>query len=469
MSNEIRKVGMRIAIPSVGDNIRTQSSAEFVDASAFTAASSASMLLDGDSTQTCAVTSGTQLLPQIRITPPAGSVIRRVRVVLDTEMDVPNILFVVWKIFTGETYSYNMSHLSMTDSKGVFTFMTDGEFLKPTEIIVGFECPGLNVGVKEVYIGTDPTEPFDICDDKLISLKIYEGVDMKAKSFKSKSLVFEADNRENLFGQVDYTGAMIEPFTVIDGQEHSIGKFYIDKIVFNNLGLTATVHASDIVTRMQRYMTGINVGYPMALSELLAHPVGAVYGIAIDADPYVQAAVVAPYMIGMMDTQKNCLLKLAQAARGANIWIARDGTIRMSCLANYSGYDYIIRPEDVIAFESVTMGQRTDYYRIDGDSYYGTTVNYDGYYTGGCLTDRLKNDYFYSGEGKTIAKNLRRADNYRYKIVLKTRCDPELIIGRRVLVLGPNQDSLGEFVIFGQTIEFDKSGLSSRLELAAFA
>ncbi|MCD7822526.1 MAG: hypothetical protein LUG86_00670 [Oscillospiraceae bacterium] len=325
------------------------------------------------------------------------------------------------------------------------------------------------VGVKISFLGSYSGLEMDAED--VISMELTESLDITCESFPSRSLKLKAVDSLGLsFASLktDYVGAQFEAFIGINGEYVSVGKYYIDEIDTEDLGLTVSIVASDRVkTYMDKYLTGLYVSAAMSMSYLVERAPGALSGLDVYCDEDTLGATVYPAMLTTTDSQRNCLLLLAQAAGMASVWVARDGSVHMERIAGKTGYSATITPASVLGYSSLKLTSHVDYVEITGENpgaSFGATY---GTYTRGCLAEFLTNDFIDSSYSMIVAGEYYESKNQRFELELKTRCNPALEPSDRVLVQKPDGSEIGEFVITSQTIHFDESGLWAKITLNA--
>ncbi len=325
------------------------------------------------------------------------------------------------------------------------------------------------VGVKIVFL--DDYEGPVIGTEDVISLKLTEGLDITCESFPSRSLELKAIDSLGLsfsIQETDYVGARFEVMIGINDEYVSVGKYYIDEIDTEDLGLTVSIVASDRVkTYMDKYMTGLYTSSAMSMAYLVERAPGALSGLDIYCDDDTLAATVYPGMLTTVDSQRDCLLWLAQAAGMASVWVARDGTVHMERVAGRPGYVAVMYAGSVLEYSSLKLGSHVDYVEITGENPGGEFGTSYGTYTRGCLAEFLENDFVDSEYSLIVAQKYYESKNQRFELKLKTRCNPALEPMDRVLMVKPSRKVIGEFTITSQTIHFDEDGLWSELTLNA--
>ena len=329
--------------------------------------------------------------------------------------------------------------------------------------------PVREVGIKIEFLGD--YEGMSLGTGDVISMELTESLDITCDSFPSRSLKLKAIDSLGLSfatQETDYVGARFEVFIGINGEYISVGKYYIDEIDTGDLGLTVDIEASDRVkTYMDKYMTGLYSGSAVSMSFLITYASGALYGLDVYCDDTTLDYTVCPDMLTTLDSQRNCLLTLAQAAGFASVWVARDGTVHFERIAGKTGYSATISPGEILEYSGLKLGDHVDYIEITGENSEGEFVSSSGKYTQGCLAEYLENDFIDSALAMFIAELYFASQNQRFELTLKTRCNPALEPGDRVLVLKPDGSEIGEFTLTAQTIHFDSDGLWSKLTLNA--
>ncbi len=325
------------------------------------------------------------------------------------------------------------------------------------------------VGIKIAFL--DDYEGMELGTGDVISLELTEGLDIICESFPSRSLKLTAIDSLGLSfasQETDYVGARFEVLIGINDEYVSVGKYYIDEIDTPDLGLTVSIEASDQVSaRMEQYVTGGYTSAAGSLWTLVNSPSGALAGLDLYCDDATLDATVHPNMLTTVDSQRDCLLKLAQAAGMASAWIDRSGTVHFERIAGRSGYSAEISSGSVLDYSSLKLGSHTDYVEITGENEGGSFRATWETYTRGCLAEFLDNDFVDSSYSLIVAWKYYEAKNQRFELTLKTRCNPALEPGDRVLVMKPDGSEIGEFTLTSQKIYFDSDGLSAKLTLYA--
>ncbi len=329
--------------------------------------------------------------------------------------------------------------------------------------------PLRKVSIKLEFL--DDYEGLSLDTGDIISMELTESLDITCNSFPSRSLKLKAIDSLGLSfvtQTTDYVGSRFEVFIGINGEYISVGKYYIDEIDTEDLGLTVSIEASDRVkTYMDKYMTGLYTSSPVLMSTLLEYPSGALYGLDVYCDSTTLGYSVCPNMLTTVDTQRNCLLKLAQAAGFASVWVARDGAVHFERITGKFDYSATISPGEILEYSGLKLGSHVDYLEVSGEGYQGEFITTCGTYTQGCLAEFLENDFIDSALAMIVTEMYFASLNQRFELTLKTRCNPALEPGDRVLVLKPDGSEIGSFAITSQTIHFDKDGLYAKLTLNA--
>ncbi|MCD7805248.1 MAG: hypothetical protein LUH03_08930 [Oscillospiraceae bacterium] len=325
------------------------------------------------------------------------------------------------------------------------------------------------VGIKIAFLGD--YEGMELGTKDVISLELTEGLDITGDSFPSRSLKLTAIDSLGLSfasQEKDYVRARFEVLIGINDEYVSVGKYYIDKIDTPDLGLTVSIEASDrVATYMEKYMTGLYTSSAVSMATLINAPTGALAGLDLYCDDATLEATVYPNMLTTVDSQRDCLLKLAQAAGMASVWVDRAGTVHFENLAGRSGYSAEIASGSILGYSGLKLGSHTDYVEVTGENEGSSFGASWGTYTRGCLAEFLDNDFVDSSFALIVAWRYYEAKNQRFELTLKTRCNPVLEPGDRVLVRKPDGNEIGEFTLASQKIYFDSDGLSAKLTLYA--
>lgn len=306
--------------------------------------------------------------------------------------------------------------------------------------------------------------------EDIISAEIFEGVDMGCERFLSRTFNFEVRDKYGMskpLTAAKVTGSKVSAEFIINGESLHVGDFFIEKIKTDNLGVIARFQAADIVSRMSRYITGLAISSPISLSELISYDSGAVAGLNFICDSVSGNALVCPTMYTEVDTQKRCLLFLAQAALASQIWVDRLGNVNIKILTYGAGHSITLTSDDILSYSDQSLRSYVDYTEVSGENNKGKYSGVDGSYFSGCNMHSLKNDFLAAGNAAFVAKNYRSAKNLRYELKLRTRCNPAIEIGDRVEVLDRSGSSIGEFCVAAQTFHFSKSGLYADITLAS--
>ncbi len=319
-------------------------------------------------------------------------------------------------------------------------------------------------------INTDPDSSAEIVIDTqdVISMTINESIDICAESFKPRSMVLNIINTSRLSVLNDLTGREIRAAAVVDGEEVNVGRFYIDRVVFVDCGLTARIIASDIVTRLSRLMTGLYFDEYTPLFNVLSTGSGAANGLDFETDATVETALVCPNMFTEIDPASDCLLRLAQAARSSAIWVDRRMKVRFSCVVHNDVVVGEIPADSIIKQKSEVLNRRTDMVLVYGKNKYGNMSRTAGRLVNDYLMASVHNDFLYSSELELTAQNRLKEANFRYRLTLLTRCNPAIEVGDLLRIGTTDGSAPQELLVIGQKIVFDKNGLTSEMELAGY-
>lgn len=304
----------------------------------------------------------------------------------------------------------------------------------------------------------------------IIFAEIFEGVDMACDKFLSRTIDFEAVDCFGFSSPLtasELTGKKVKAEVRI-GQEYiGVGEFFIDRVYTENSGLTVRINAADAVRKMSRYITGLAVSSPTTLSNLINYGNGAVYGYTFYVDTISQNALVYPTMYSEVDTQRRCLLFLAQAALSSQIWTDRLGNVHIENLTSRTGYNKTITADEILEYSQSSLRSYTDCVEVSGENNGGKVSGTNGSYFSGCNMKIMKNDFLASSSASAVAENYRKARNLRYELKLKTRCDPSVEVGDRVNVMNRDNRMIGEFTVASQNIHFSRMGLSADITAVA--
>lgn len=302
-------------------------------------------------------------------------------------------------------------------------------------------------------------------NDDIVYLCIEESLDLSCESFPSRKMRLEVLDRYNLTPLDNYNdcaGKQIEVTVLLSGEEISLGKFYIDKIVTENASLTAVIYASDIVKKMQRFMTGLSVVSPMSLNTIISLGSGAVAEVEFSVDWWSGTSLVHPAMTQDVDTQRRCLLWLAQASAMSSIWTDRSGIVHIEHLGSDRFADGYLKPDGIIEYTCISREEQTDYVEIKGSNPSGIVAGKDGRYFHGCNMSSMKNDFMLPANAAEYAAYYRELKNKTLKIGVRTRCNPAIEISDSIWVPIPGAaDRYIQGMLTGQKITFDKNGLFS--------
>lgn len=459
-SSDIREVGMRI---TVGLDTQDRYDGVHVTLSdlAFTDDSDPQKLFDGDTEEVAIKTIGNEYSKYFYLYFSTDYPPEYVKLYLAQDSPMPSYIMTTWYKISETSIGWYFPEAGTR----VVTFNKPNGFGQPTSLLVGFGDPGISLCEIEL---APPMDDIVLTQSEIISAEISEEVDVSAEKFPKRTLDFEASaigfNPELL---PCCTGKSVKTEISVNGEYIHTGDFFIDEAVSINGGAGVRVHCSDIVTRMEKFMTGLTTGGVKTLSEVLNYGSGAAAFVEFDMDDYSANAVFCADMYTEIDTQENCLLLAAQAANISSIWVNRDGVVRISCLTRGSGYVKEIQPDDVIEYSEYSVNDRVEYVEVTGENSSGVTAANSGNYYQACMMAFLKNDFFTPSSAQTLANNYIAAKNYRLNAVLKLRCDPALEVADRVKLIWKDQSDMGEFIVASQKISFDESGLSSVVKLCA--
>lgn len=317
---------------------------------------------------------------------------------------------------------------------------------------------------------TDPDSTAELVIDTqdVISMTINESIDICAESFKPRSMVLNLINASRLSVLNDLTGREIRAAAVVDGEEVNVGRFYIDKVVFVDCGLTVRIIASDTVARLSRLMTGLYFSDCTTLFNALSSGSGAADGLDFETDSTVEMALVCPNMLTEIDSASNCLLRLAQAARSSAIWVDRRMKVRFACVVHNETVVGEIPADSIIRQKSEVLNRRTDLVLVYGKNKYGSMSRTAGRLVNDYLMASIHNDFLYTSELELTAQNRLKEANFRYRLTLLTRCNPAIEVGDLLRLGTAGGNTPQELLVIGQKIVFDKDGLTSEMELAGY-
>lgn len=433
-----------------------------VSLTGFTDDSSAAALLDGDYTSPAATTGSGTGTKTIEVTfaklyPP------KMVDIYAAEKLIRNVsLNVTW--YDGDT-SMEAFFYAKDIRDGIMSLSKPSSMPAPTGVTIEFTNPGFVI----TQLGLDGREGegFTVTEEELISLEISEQVDITARSFKPRKLSAEFIPPKGLDKLCDISGRKVN--AVIDpgvGSYIPVGEFYADSLIAFENSLRFKLEASDIVAKIARYPSGLFVNSPITVRELMQYPSGAVGGITIIADDYSLDAYVFPHMLTDLDSQRDCLLLLSQAARMSSIWTDRQGRVHISCLHRKTASDGELSPDGIISYSKESYGAKYQFVKVFGENPYGDVYAYSGSYQRGCYANVLKNNFLAASDVNAAADNFLAALNFRHRITLKTRCDPSIEIGDRLTLKDPSNINMGEYIVVGQTMRLDERGLEAEVELA---
>ncbi len=462
-SSDIRQVGMRITIGMDSGQARENAYADLSDY-AFTDDSDAAKLFDGDITTTAVTTNDSNYSKYLYVHFSSDYPPSYLKVYFAQDSAVPDFIMTRWYKSSSESsplWTYP------TENDKVLTFQIPAGYASPSYMLFSIQGSGIKICEMEL---APPVSDIVLTEQEIISAKIEEEVDIYAERLPGRSLYFEAAMPADVSDPVTLgscTGKSVKSEISINGEYVHTGDFYIDEIAAADGGIITKVSCSDIVTRMEKFITGLSTGGAKTLGEILNYGSGAAAYLDFQMDDYSAQSLICADMYTEVDTQKNCLLKAAQAARLSSIWVNRSGVVRISCLTKQSGSVAQIHPNDVIEYSEYGLDDRVDYVEVTGENSSGITAATSGKYYRACIMEYLENDFFVPQNGEIIADNYIAAKNYRLNASLKLRCDPCIEAADRVRLYWKDSNDLGEFIVTKQVINFDSSGLWSQMRLTA--
>lgn len=308
-----------------------------------------------------------------------------------------------------------------------------------------------------------------VTEEDIVSLKIEEEIDIHCERFPKRKLNAEIINKDGFLRMLSYIGTKISTHACINGEYIHTGDFYIDRLTYKNGGSTVILSASDMVTTMERTLTGIAVSTPRPLTYIIVMESGAAAGLSFCTDSENSDILVCPDMYSDIDTQSNCLLYLAQAAAMSSIWIDRSGIINIRRITSPILPVREIDINEIIDVNGVSEDRIVDFVRLTGSNPSGETNSTAGRYYRGCYMQQIKNDFLVPSYADLAASNYLESKGFRFRVLLKTRCDPSIEVGDWVSIHLERYSASGNFIVAKQTICFDCKGLSSQLELVSNA
>lgn len=461
----VRRVGARLKVESMAALPRTHASAQILTAEGFTYESDSAGLLDGDCNTTAVTTSATDVEKAVMVSLSQGYPPDYLVVCIDTAGEMPEGFRITWqKGIASYIDIINASEMADGMADGRFVFEKPEGFEKPESVTVELYADG-GVKLNQLILSREAEDGITVTQKELCRLEITEKVDVTARSFQPRKLIAEFLLVDGLLSAPDLSGRKMTAEIEINGCFINVGEFYIDSLIKLSGGLKYRIEASDIVAKIARYPTGLSVNIPTTVGQLISYGSGAVAGLEFVADDYSLEAYVFPNMMKEIDSKRDCLLLMSQAARMSSIWTDRAGRVNISCLHRKTTVSGSIPGEGIISFVSDSMGPKYLFAEVFGENPYGEVFAYSGGYQLGSYAQVLKNNFLTIQEANAVAQNFLAALNLRRKLVLKTRCDPTLEAGDRVKVFDRRGETVGEFFIAAQTMRLDDRGLSADMVL----
>ena len=461
-NSDVRNVGIEIKILDDSDSVRKSASVQLMDG-AFTAASDPHVLIDGSVTGGYVETNSSSVSKNIDIYLSQEHPPEYAKVYFSPDSCVPEFFSSLW-YKNIDNSSLKIENLTESD-KEVYIAIPEG-FDYPTRFTLVMGGSGIKITEVEFCV---PGENTVFTENEIISAEITEEVDICAESFPGRKLTFEAAGLES-FGLDDisrFGGRMVEAGLSINGEIINAGWFYIDDVVSYDGGSRAKFSCSDIVTRADKFITGLSTGGAKTLGEVINLGSGAAAYLDFSMDDYSANAYICCDMYTDYDSQRDCLQLACQAANLSSIWVNRNGVARISCLMKGTGYVCELHPDDILEYSELSVGVRTDYVQVHGENSSGVTASKIGAYSHGCMMEMLENDFLVSSQGDVVAENYMAAKNCRVTAKLRLRCDPTIEIGDRVKLYSRSDSDMGVFIVVNQKISFDKTGLHSDVTLVA--
>lgn len=430
----VRSVGARLIVDTADSLPRKHAVAEISNANCFTSDSDPAGLLDGNFTAVSAETTANEGEKTINLSFSNTYPPEFLKVCLDPQGSLPEKIYVSWS-----TDSYVAHQAAIPDEMGdgIFAFYKPADMEKPAGAAVEF-IGEAGIMLRQLALSSDDGEGFTVTQRHICSLEINEQADVTARSFKPRKLAAEFIPTEGLYAVRDISGRKLKAEIEINGSYIAAGEYYIDSLTALDGGLKYRLEASDIVSKISRYPTGLYVNCPVTVRDLINYGSGAVGGLTFVADDYSLDACVFPGMLKDLDSQRDCILRMAQAARMSSVWTDRLGRVRLSCLHRRNGIDGELPPDGVTSLVSDSYGPVCLYVKVLGENQYGEVAAYSGSYKLGCYAQVLKNDFLTSAESYEVAGNFLKALNMRHRIVINTRCDPTIEIGDRITLYDRN-------------------------------
>lgn len=465
-----REVGATITVASEAARCRENASAAFTDPQGFTPESDAAGLIDGAFGVVSAQTLDTEASKAVKVSFSAGWPPELVIVCFERSGELPRSITVEWR--QGEYMSIQSLFLSsirpvpLSGAPGVagYLFEKPSSIDKPDTLTVNFGSTS-GVRITQLIFSRESEQGLIITRNELCSLEITEQVDVTARRFLPRRLEAEFLVTDGILNSPDLSGRMLHAFIEINGSTINAGEFYIDSVTKLQNGLKYRIEASDLVAKMARNPSALSYNQPVTVREILTYRPGAAAGFDYIVDDYSLDAYVFPSMITDIDSQRDCLLMMSQAARASSIWIDRTGRVRISCIQRKKEPAAGIPADGITAFQSDSLGPKYLFAKVFGKNPYGDVCSYSGAYQVGSYAQVLKNNYIAYSESKAVADNFLAGLNMRRRLVIQTRCDPAIEAGDWVTVMGRDGKPIGDFVVASQKMRVDDKGLSAIMVL----
>lgn len=455
---------MRIIIPSVNKRIKSGATSSLTQTGGFTKESKASLLLDSNRSAAAVTTAESSAEKTIYVGFAGGNSPEVLIIELTDDSVIPKSFTVIfYDDRSGTTVTVNPESAQRKIEVPVAEF-----FGKCRRLSITFNCGGVKISELDFSY---QREDIVLSSDEIVYAKINESVDMGVRGVKTRSLIFEAENgggKLSVLSGCDFTGGTVSAEISVNGEYVNVGSFYIDSVNVKNCGSSAVVRAFDITSKMRKSITGLYSGGPVTVGNIISLGLGATAGLEFITDDYTSQFTVCPSMLNEVDTQEKCILYLAQAAGAAQVWADRSQKVHMEQLAGKSGCDGEIPASGIIEYCGMAIGKFIDYIEVAGECSAGEIAGKDGWYYQGCVMERLKNDFVAPLYADTVAARLRSARNCRFKVILKTRCDPAVEIGDRIRLYDKDSNEIGVFTVTKQLISFSKDGLSAVIEFCSY-
>lgn len=466
----VRQVGAVLSVESQASIVRENASARFIFAEGFTADSNPAGLIDGVFDVTSAVTLPGEVRKAVEVSFSGSCAPELLIVCLDRTGSLPESLRALWmkgsEWVTETINAVTAQPIAVVGVPGAagYVFEKPAGYEQPDSVTIDFGATG-GVRINQFIFSRESEHGLSVTQKELCSLEITEQVDVTARSFLPRRLRAEFLVTDGILYAPDLCGRRLFASIEINGSMISVGEFYIDSVTKLQNGLKYRIEASDLVAKMARNPSALNYTQPITVREILTYRPGAAGGLEYLADDYSLDAFVYPSMITDIDSQRDCLLLMSQAARASSIWIDRTGRVRISCLYRKTEPQAVIPADGILEYQSDSLGPKYLFAKVFGKNPSGEVYAYSGAYQVGSYAQVLKNNYMTYMEAKTVADNFLAGLNMRHRLVLKTRCDPAIEVGDRVTVMDRDSRALGNFIVASQKIRLDERGLSAQMVL----